>query len=190
MEKIKYTLLIALSLLAMESSAQESSVIRKGLLSAQVTISPSFMFSGKASYFYLHGGLEGYVSSKISFTGEGFYYLGSGAENSAFDYNHSLFFGAARHFTRNNNDLYIGLQPGLSFTKLSAEANHLAQSQLGVNPLFSPVAGYTFYLGKIFHFFVQTRLVLGQHNYDLHKDLTEFRFSAGLGFNLNTMKAK
>lgn len=41
---------------------------------------------------------------------------------------------------------------------------------------------------QFFHFFVQARLVAGQHNTDMHRSLTEFRICAGLGFNINTMK--
>ena len=30
--------------------------------------------------------------------------------------------------------------------------------------------------------------VLGSHKYDVQKSLNEFRFSAGLGFNINALK--
>lgn len=185
---MKYLLMVLLALCTAGIQAQEKPVIRKGLISAQATISPAHMFGDGESYFYLHGGLEGYVSDEISLTGEGFYQLGSFAKTNAFDHNHSLFFGASKHFTKNSNDLYIGLQPGVSFTRLNAAANGLTRSGLGVNPLVSPVVGYNFFVNKVFHFFVQARLVLGQHNYDVHQNISEFRFSAGLGFNLNTMR--
>lgn len=188
MEKVKQLLILSAIAFASSVQAQEKPIIRTGLLSVQATISPAYMFGDQASYFYLHGGFEGYVSDKISLTGEGFYQLGSFAPENAFDLNHSVFFGASRHFTRNNNDLYIGLQPGIAFTRLNSTANALNRSHTGVNPLVSPVIGYNFYVNNIFHFFLQTRLVVGQHNTDIHRDLTELRFSAGLGFNLNSKR--
>lgn len=192
MEKIKNTFLIfLLSIIVGKMIAQDSTIVRKGLIRAQLTISPSYMFSDQRAYFYLHGNLEGYVSDRISLAGEGYYNLGDlSADKDLFNYNHSGFFGASYHFTKKNNDLYVGLQPGLSFTKLSDTTNSISQTQLGINPLFSPVIGYNFYVNKVFHFFIQSRLVIGQHNYDIHKDLSEFRFSAGLGFNINMIRMK
>lgn len=190
-KKISTFLVLFLSVMAGKTSAQDPTIIRKGLIRAQLTISPSYMFSDQRSYFYLHGNLEGYVSDRISLAGEGYYYLGDlSTGKSPIDYNHSAFFGAAYHFTKKNNDLYIGLQPGLSITKLSDTTNSVSQATLGANPLFSPVIGYNFYVNKVFHFFIQSRLVLGEHNYDKPKNLSEFRFSAGLGFNINTIKVK
>lgn len=125
--------------LCSQAFSQEKSVLRTGLLSAGLTLSPAYMFGDGESYFYLHGGLEGYVSDKVSLTGDGSYYLGSSAETSYFAYNHSLFFGASRHFTANGHDFYIGLQPGLSFTRLSEGTG--GQSRPGVNAVISPAIG-------------------------------------------------
>ena len=131
------------------------------------------------------------MSDKLSIAGEGYYYLGNiSSGKSLFDINHSLFFGASYHFNKGNNDLYIGIQPGVAITQLNKKENNLSNTSSGVNPLFSTIVGYNYYLNKVFHFFIQTRLVLGEHNYDLHKNLAEMRLSAGLGFNLNTMEKK
>lgn len=188
MEKVRIACIVLSLGISIQAQAQEKSVIRKGLLSVQATLSPAYMFAGKESYFYLHGGIEGFVSDKVSLTGEGFYHLGSGADVDLYDFNHSVFFGASRHFSKNNHDLYVGLQPGIAFTRLNAAASHTTAAHTGINPMVSPVVGYSFYLNNFFHFFVQTRFVFGQHNTDVHQDMTEFRFSAGLGFNLNAMK--
>jgi hypothetical protein len=190
MEKIKnITLLFFLFISIGKTNAQEKTIIRKGLLRAQGTICTSYFFSDKQSCFYLHGNLEGYVSSKISLAGEVYYSLGnSSGKNSIYEFNHSLFFGSAYHFTKKNNDLYLGIQPGVSFTKINANEINFTPTHMGIDPLFSPVIGYNFYVHKFFHFFLQSRFIVGQHNFDVHKDLSEFRFSAGLGFNINTMK--
>ena len=192
MEKIKYifTSLLLISIIPV-SMAQEASIIRPGLIRTQLTISPSYMFSDKQSYFYLHGNLEGFLEEKISLAGEGYFSLGNtSSDKTIFDYNHSMFFGINWHFTKKNNDFYVGIQPGLSFTKLNVVENNLTNAANGTNPLFSSVVGYNFYLNRIFHFFLQSRIVLGQHSYDTAKDLAELRFSAGLGFNINAMKLK
>jgi len=189
MEKIKLLLVLILVTVSSKDYSQESTYIRKGLIKSELTLSPSYMFSEKQSFFYLHGGLEGYVSPKVSITGEAYYYLGDlSSDESTFEYNHSVFFGASRHFTSGNHDLYVGIQPGVSMTRLDEETNNLERSRIGVNPLFSSVVGYNFYVGKFFHFFLQSRIIAGEHNYDINKSLTEVRFSAGLGLNLNTMK--
>ncbi len=191
MEKIKSILVILfVSFLSVNSMAQDSLEIKPGLLCAQLTLSPSHMFCDKQSYIYLHGGLEGYITKKLSVTGEIYFNAGCLSKSNTFDYNHSLFFGANWHFTKKNNDLFIGVQPGLSLTKINAANNNIAESTAGVNPLISAVAGYNFFIDKYFHFFLLTRYILGDHNYDVHKSLSELRLSAGLGFNLNTKKNK
>jgi hypothetical protein len=193
MEKVKtirFTLLVLL-FTQVRVYAQQAEIIRPGLIRAQITISPSYMFGDKHTYFYLHGNLEGFLNKKLSVVGETYYYLGDQtSNNSKYEYNHAVFFGFSRHFTKKNNDLYIGLQPGVSLTKLNANENNLTSTSIGINPLFSTVVGYNFFVNRIFHFFVQTRFITGEHNYDIHQSLTELRFSAGLGFNLNMLKAK
>ena len=191
MEKIKSILVILfVSFLSVNSMAQDSLEIKTGLLSAQLTLSPSHMFCDKQSYIYLHGGLEGYITKKLSVTGEIYFNAGCLSKSNTFDYNHSLFFGTNWHFTKKNNDLFVGIQPGLSLTKINASNNNITESTAGVNPLISAVAGYNFFIDKYFHFFLLTRYILGDHNYDVHKSLSELRLSAGLGFNLNTKKKK
>lgn len=189
MEKIKHFFLIAVCMSVLNLNAQQLPIVRQGLIRAQLTLSPSYMFTDKQSYFYLHGNLEGYVSDNLSLSGEGYYGLGnvSSGEN-LFANHHNLFYGASWHFICSLGDFYAGLQPGLSFTRLKETGNNLVQATRGTNPLISAVAGYNFYIHKIFHFFIQTRFITGQHNYDAVKDLSEIRISAGLGFNINTSK--
>lgn len=185
MGKIKTICLLLVIITNSKNIAQENR-ISEGLLKAHLTLSPSKMLSENSSHFYLHGGLSYFVSPKISLDGEGYYFLGSFSDEKQFKYNHDLFFGAARHFTKNNNDLYIGLQPGVSFTKLIELPTESTKN--GVNPIASAVVGYNFFVNKYFHFFIQSRFITGKHNYDVTTSLNEFRFSAGLGLNLNTKK--
>ena len=191
MEKIKATLTIILvCFLSVTTKAQDSLIIKPGLLSSLFTFSPSHMFCDKQTYIYVHGGLEGYFTKKISVTGEIYYNAGAISNNNTFDYNHSLFFGPNWHFAKADNDLFIGFHPGLSLTKLNAKNNNIQESIAGINPIISIVAGYNFFINKYFHFFLETRYIAGNHNYDIHKSLSELSLSAGLGFNLNTKKGK
>lgn len=194
MEKmIKQTLLL-LSLVTMiynKTMAQDNEIIRAGLIRAQMTISPSTLLVEEGSFFYLHGNLEGYVSEKVSISGDTYFYLGKLSENnSPFEYNHKLFFGANWHFTNGNSDLYVGVQPGISVTKLNIITPLLVESgaNVGVNPLFSSVIGYHYYVNNYFHFFAQSRIILGQHHHDVVVNISEWTFSAGLGFNINSIK--
>lgn len=189
MEKVKWVVVFVGLFLLKQSLcfAQQKDIIRKGLLRTQATISPSYLFSQKQSLFYLHGNFEGYVSNKISLSGDAFYHVGSsnGSENIV-RFNHSILFGGNYHFIKNNNDLYLGIQPGINFTKLSD--TKINNPQLGINPVFSFVAGYNFFVNPYFHFFVQGRLMAGAHHYNQFINLTEMRLSAGLGFNINSIK--
>ena len=190
MEKIKWAGFMAMIMIMHgKIYAQNQVVIGKGLLNTQLTISPSYMFSERQSYFYLHGSVEDYLSSSISVAGEGYFYLGklSGGTHT-FKYNHSVFFGVSRHFVSNHHDLYFGLQPGLSITRLNEQYLKIVTTQAGVDPLISMIAGYNYYMNSVLHFFLQSRLILGLHNYYATKSLSELRFSAGLGFNLNLLK--
>lgn len=171
-------------------SFAQKEIIRSGLLRAQLTYSASKMFKSNATHYYLHGNLEGYLNKRISLTGDGYYYLTNGGANATdVIFNHSAFFGAAYHCSNKANDFYFGVQPGLSFAQFSSTTFLLAKPQKGVSPLFSATIGYNLYFYKFFHFFVQSRLILGKHNYYPTHSLNEIRFSAGLGFNINSLKS-
>lgn len=172
--------------------SQEKQTIRPGLIRSQATLSPSYQFANKKSHFFLHGNFEAYLNKHVSVCGDGYYYLNSLSDNSSFSFNHSTFAGLLGHITKNNNDFYIGIQPGISFTKLNESyyGDLLVKTSVGINPLFSSVIGYNYFVNNFFHFFVQSRIVLGSHNYDISTSLNEVRLSAGLGFNLNTMKER
>lgn len=191
MEKIKCSVLFVLCLFCLNSKAQEENIIRKGLFRTTLTISPAVLFKSKQSLFYLHGNFEGYVTPKISIAGEAYFSLGNASSiTPTFKFNHNIFFGASYHFTKNNNDFYLGLQPGIAITRLVVLSENSGNPKTGVNPVVAMVIGYNYYVHKYFHFFVQTRFIAGQHLYNEHKDLSEFRFSAGLGFNINAIKAR
>lgn len=180
---------VILVLCLVNSHGFSQNIIRAGLFRAQLTLSVSNMLSENQSSFYLHGNLEGYASERLSLSGEGYHYLGGlSSKSQLFKTYESFFFGASWHFTKGNHDLYIGLQPGIAIAQLSESENFNNPTHLGTSPLFSSVVGYNFFVNKIFHFFIQTRIVEGQHLYDVRKNLNELRISGGLGFNINSTK--
>ena len=186
----KIILLICLISLSSNLFSQKESIIQTGLTRAMLTISPAKMLFSSNSYFYLHGNLEVYLNKNYSFAGEGYFYLGSLTKNRPeFNQNHSLFFGFSKHLTKGNFDYYIGIQPGFSFTEVIPPYDNFAKStKMAVNPLFSSITGINYYVGNFFHFFVQSRLVLGKHSTDITQNLADLRLSAGLGFNIKPLK--
>lgn len=188
MEKISIPILIVFCFLFQSTFAQEKPIVRKGLIRAQLTISPSTMLDYSESPFFFHGTLEGYLNKKTSLVGESYFYLGNiSGESTIFDFNHSTFFGGSYHISQKNSSFYIGIQPGVSFARIKTQEGE-SRGNLGISPLFSSVVGYNFFVNRFFHFFVQSRLVLGQHLYNKPVSLNELRVSAGLGINLNTFK--
>ncbi|PHR43949.1 MAG: hypothetical protein COA32_15555 [Fluviicola sp.] len=188
MEKIITTILFASVILLNTTQAQDKPIVRKGLIRAQLTISSATMLDYSESPFYFHGSLEGYLNKKTSLVGESYFYLGNiSGESTVFDFNHSTFFGGSYHIAQDNGSLYIGLQPGVSFARIKTQSGQ-ERGDLGISPLFSTVVGYNFFVHRFFHFFVQSRLVLGQHLHNEAISLNELRVSAGLGINLNTFK--
>lgn len=191
MEKIKSKLVFAIVVFNFCNVLAQNEIVDTGLISTKLTLTPSVLLQQKESTFYVHGAGTYYLSPKVSIDGEGYYQLGKiSSENPTFEFNHNLFFGAARHFTANDNDFYLGLQPGVSIAKVSKEISNLEKRNVGVNPVASITAGYNFYVNSYFHFFFQTRYIAGSHKYDMAQSLSEFRFSAGLGLNLRTIKNK
>jgi hypothetical protein len=185
MEKVKRYLI--LFLFTCFTGYSQDDIIRPGLIKAMATISPGKMFGYNESYFYLHGNLEGYLNKRVSVSGEGYASLGQQTNASeGFNSIDNLFFGLNYHFVKGNGDLFIGGQPGVCFASLK-EGPKVSGNGKGVSPVFSAVAGYTYFVGKFFNFFVSARYIAGSHNYGMHKDLSEIRFSAGLGFNINTI---
>lgn len=188
-QKIKIVTILWL-LVSFSLNAQEETFLRPGLIRSYLTITPSTMLSERLSHIYLHGCLEYYINEKYSFTGDSYVIAGQQAPGrKKFEYAHSSFFGLNRHFTKGNHDLYVGFYPGFGISKLSnANSNLPVELNEEVSPLVGFGAGYNFYFYKFFHFFIHNRIVLGSHLQDEPVSLNEYRFSVGLGFNLNLMK--
>lgn len=181
---------LAFLFLSLTSLAQDENYLRPGLIRSYLTITPSAMLGEKLNQIYLHGCLEYYFNEKYSFSGDSYVFVGQQApDRQRFEYLHSSFFGLNRHFTKGNHDVYIGFYPGFGISRLSnLNSNLPVERTEEVSPLVGFGAGYNFYFYKYFHFFLHNRVVLGSHLQDEPVSLNEYRFSVGLGFNLNLIK--
>ncbi len=182
---------ILLFLFSIPLWAQEKdSYATPGQLRAMGTISPSMMLGSKGANFYLHGNMEYYFNKRVSFCGDLYGYAGT-INNSPvknIEFSHNLFYGFIVHNAFGRNDTYLAIQPGIALTKLYATTNTSKKAQVGINPIASAALGHNFFVNNFFHFFVQTRLIVGEHHYDTYQNLTELRLSAGLGFNIQTQR--
>lgn len=175
---------IILLMVLASSFVRSQEVSRSGLIKGTLTISPATLLDSKNQPFYFHGILEGYTSEKISFIGEGSFYLGDLSSNEVFRYNNSIFAGFNWHLLKDgSSDLFVGLQPGISFTLLSVQSS---SNRMAVNPVTSLNLGYNYFMNEYFHFFVLSKVVLGKHSSYSYQSLNELRLSAGLGFSIPT----
>lgn len=172
---------------------EKNNIVRQGLISGRMTLSPSYFLFNKNSLFYLHGNLEGWIDKNVSLCGDGYFYLGtSGSDLSFFRHHHAGFFGLLFHKPFKNHDFFAGFQSGLSYTQLRKDTliPDLRNPSSTVNALFSLYAGYNLYFYDYFHFFIHARYRYGLHAAGLSVPLHELIFSAGLGFQINTIKKK
>ena len=164
---------------------------RKGLVKATATISPGKMLQNKANSMYISGFLEYALSNKYSLRGDVFQFVDatySDASQLEPLFMNRLYFGAFRHFGKKNLKFYLGAQHGMTFMQYYHSFNQ--GNKFSIAPSFSLKAGTTFYVWKYFNFFADvtyvnsaTRgLMFGSQRMD------ELIFSAGLGFQINTIK--
>jgi hypothetical protein len=169
----------------------EPNYFRPGLLKASATISPGRMLQNKANSIYVSGFLEYALSSKYSLRGDVFQFVDATYSDASLlepNFMNRLYFGAFRHFGKENLKFYLGAQHGITFMQYYHSYNQ--GNKFSVAPSFALKAGTTFYVWKYFHFFADltyvnstTRgLMFGSQKMD------ELIFSAGLGFHLNTIK--
>ncbi len=196
---VRSSLLPALLLLSLSAEAQKSSpeIIRKGLLRAQATISPAVMLNDGALNIYVQGDMDYFLSRKVSVRADAYYFIDTQGDGDL-RHNHGVFFGANYHFPLGRLDPYVGLQPGASYVQAAkympwGENGHEVEvnSTGTIVPNISATAGLNFYLGRFVHFMTNIRYVHGKHATPWgNRPLDEFRFSFGVGWNVNTIKAK
>ncbi|RMG81889.1 MAG: hypothetical protein D6707_03995, partial [Bacteroidetes bacterium] len=154
----------------------------------KLTLTPSYYFGGKQGLFYLTGNSDIYLDNRFSVASEIGYYLGNINGNETFTHNHSLFFGGSYHCVKEQADFFLAFQPGVSYTQANGTVYNQENVKASVNPLISFNAGLNYYISNFFHFFISGRYIYGQQNNYPVVNLSEFRVSAGLGFNIHVLK--
>jgi hypothetical protein len=195
---VSQTSLLALLLTATVAFAQKDGrpeIIRKGLFRAQATITPAVMLNTGELNIYIHGDAEFHLQRRVSLRGDGYYFIDTQGDGML-RHNHSVFFGPQYHFPIGRFAPYIGMQPGVGYVQavqaayIDAETGP-QESGGAFIPLISATTGFNFYLGRFVHFLGMVRYVHGKHAAPWgNVQLDEFRFSLGLGWNVNTIKAK
>lgn len=188
----KGKIIIAMCLLTLTSSAQNEDYIRPGLLAASLTVSPSWMLNRDEVNYNLTGFLEGHLDKHISLRGETHYFLDGKKDSPFLKLNSRTLFGVQYHLNKNNLDGHIGLLPGLSIMQVNGVLNTDGRVSTHVVPTISMKAGVSYYVWKIFHFFADVTYVHSSiHGMDqINGRADELYISAGLGFNVNTIREK
>jgi hypothetical protein len=190
---VRNALCFILIVLSLKLTAQ-TDYIRPGLLKATASISPSFMLNHNVLNSYVTGFFEGYTDKRISLRGDVMWYIdgkvNSGTGSAIFDKGFRVYYGAFAHLNKSNFDVHVGLQPGLAiFQPLPA-----VDSRQGwqASPSVALHVGTTYYVWKIFNFFVDAAYVhntlQGLETGAMKTD--ELLISAGLGLHINTIRPK
>lgn len=193
MVRAKNIITVFMMAFTVKFSAQENlSFVRKGLLKATGTISPSFMLNHNINNIYVSGELEYFLENKISVKGDCFWYRDSQQDIPLLKQNSMIFFGALYHFSKSKHDLFIGIQPAAMLSQPNRVDTSLMIYPMQINPGISVIVGYTFYVWDYCNFFLNGRYVntkyIGTIKGPIHLD--EIIISAGLGFQLHTSKKK
>lgn len=186
-------ILSLISILNIRLSAQDNApFVRKGLLKATATISPSFMLNHNINNIYVSGELEYFLENKISVRGDCFWYRDSQQDIPFLKQNSMILFGALYHFSKRKHDLFIGIQPAVVLSQPNMLDTALTNYPVQINPGISVVAGYTFYVWDYCNFFLNARYLNTKYVGTLKGaiSLDEIIISAGLGFQLHTIKKR
>jgi hypothetical protein len=164
-----------------------------GLIKASATIAPGRMLQNKANSINLSGFLEYVVDKNYSFRGDIFQFIDAGYSSKTLiepTFQNRLFFGAFRHFGKNNLKFYTGLQMGTTITTYNQ--SWFTGNRTHVAPSYALKSGVSYYVWKYFHFFADLTYVnstLRGTSFGSHR-MDELIFSAGLGFQVNVIKSK
>ena len=182
----------------------ESEFVKKHLLRTQGNISIGYMLKQKMAPAYIGGDFDFFLSEKVSWYGEGSFFVTNTTQETSYKikHNHAILSGFNIHFTdKKRFDPYIGINPGIMISQFGPVGDvnialynppFTQNTRVGISPVFSAAAGVNYYIGSIFNFFVRVRYIQGQFfsNSMERIPLSEFRFSAGLGWNWNFFQKK
>ena len=194
-QKIKICLLAISICIFFQLPAQRIWEERKGCVLAQGNLAPGYLFAQKNVTAYIDGNIEVFIDDRFSFTGAAWCSFATTQKDQAgLRANHAIFWGGNYHFLKPSRfDPYISFTPGLGLVRASyMDGENLKLSPFTVVPLAALSVGFNYYVGSIFHFFIQVQGVTGQTFGTLPTPmrLDEIKFMAGLTFNLRLWKPK
>jgi len=186
-------LMIIACLMSYSSIAQKEVYIRAGLLNSALTYSPSLMLNRSESNYYVTGFLQGRLDKHLSFRGETHYLAGSSVKHSYFKLSSRTFFGLQYGVSKGNLDTYIGFMPGFTIAQVHRDFNEKGKNPVHFAPSFSANIGTTYYIWKVFNVFANVTYVhstIRGMSTAINGRSDELMISAGLGFNVNAVRAK
>jgi hypothetical protein len=195
------TLFFASSSLFCFAQKENNQFIRRGLLRADASFAPGYMFNGRSNV-YMNGNLEYYLDSKTSIRGDANYMFGSKSPSSdsmSLKDNHSLMIGLSLHVpTKGSFDPYFIVQPGLAYTSSAIESRSSSdainkKTFAGVlTPVASAGIGFNYYFQRFAHLFMEGRYYYANHLSAAPApiSLQEVRVTFGLGFNVFVIKKR
>jgi hypothetical protein len=163
------------------------------LLKASATISPGIMLNNHASSINLSGFLEYIIEDAYSLRGDVFQFIDANYTTKSLIepvFQNRLFFGAFKHFGKNNLKLYSGLQMGTTITTYNQ--SWFAGNRTYVSPSFAVKSGISYYVWKYFNFFADftyVNSILRGTSFGSHR-MDELIFSSGLGFQVPLKKKR
>lgn len=175
--------------------AQRDSIPKKGMLRAQANISGGYMFSQKKFAPYISANLDYYFTENFSIVGDVWFSFDMvNMQQLGLRKNYSTFLGLNYHPLKYSRwDPYIGFSAGAGLITINHFQDTLIrESPIQFTPLVSMSAGLNYYIGSIFHFFVQCKFVAGGTNSSVYGRtyLEELKLSGGLGWNFTPRKKK
>jgi len=179
---------------------QPGRFVAKGLLSGKGTLALGLPTAYKGNNMYVSCNIEYYPENNVSVRGGLYIFLAGQGDTYVFQQNSTLFTGLYYHIKTNNHlDPYVGIEPGLSLTRLKVPANiselPISYSKSAYPFEVSPVAGLAvginYYATNWAHIFIEGKYVYGTHLSDLPAvSLSEFKLAFGFGFNMWAIKQK
>lgn len=179
-------------LTSISALGQREQYVRPGLINSGLTITPSTMLNRNENNIYLSGHLEGRLDKHLSIRGETFYYIDGKNEIPYFNFNTRTFLGVLYHVNKGNLDSHIGFMPGMSIMQINGDLNTKGEMPYRVVPTFAANIGVTYYVWKFFNFFANVTYVHSTAHQVVRTNgrNDELMISAGLGLNVNAIKAK
>ena len=169
--------------------------VRKGCVRTQGNLAPGYLFAQKDVSAYVNGDIDFFVDDRTSIFGSVWASFNMGNNPKGLYANHAVFGGINYHFLRPMRiDPYVGLNPGFGIVRAGYvdSLGNLRKTPFTPVPLIGISAGFNYYIGSIFHFFVKAQFTAGQIFSSLPevKRIDELKITAGLGYNIRLFTPK